>query len=169
MRLTDSDFIRDYCRFRQLEHFMKPACLISVFFLLCCLISEGQAQGVGREPRADSPLMSGREVSLVKELNMTEAQLKESRRVRASYSNRILKLRSEIIGKRIEFRNLMRDPSAPEETIRAKGKEIEAIDIQLIREMIDFEIEMRKILTPDQLQRWYSTMDQQPVTKKPSK
>jgi Spy/CpxP family protein refolding chaperone len=148
---------------------MKVAGIFSALFLLFCLVSESQAQGVGRDSRSDSPLTSGREVSLVKELNMTDAQLKETRRVRASYSNRILKLRSDIIGKRIEFRNLMRDPSVSEETIRVKGKEIEAIDIQLIREMIDFEIEMRKILTSDQLQRWYSGMDQQPVTKKPVK
>jgi len=32
--------------------------------------------------------------------------------------------------------------------IRAKGKEIESMDVQLVREMVDFEIEMRKILTP---------------------
>ena len=53
------------------------------------------------------------------------------------------------------------------EAIRAKGKEIEAIDAQLIREKIDFQIEMRKVLTPEQLQRWYVVMDQQPATKKP--
>jgi Spy/CpxP family protein refolding chaperone len=98
---------------------------------------------------------------------MTEAQLKETKRVRATYSNRILKIRSEIIGKSIEYRQLLRDPAASEEAIRAKGKEIEAIDIQLIRERVDFEIEMRKILTAEQFQRWYTAMDQQPAAKKP--
>lgn len=146
---------------------MKLTGIVSLLFLLICLVSESHAQGAGRDTKSDSPLISGREVSLVKELNMTEAQVKETRRIRAIYSNRILKLRSDVIGKRIEFRDLVRDPSISEETVRAKGKEIEAIDIQLIREMIDFEIEMRKILTPEQLQRWYSVMDQQPATKKP--
>jgi Spy/CpxP family protein refolding chaperone len=98
---------------------------------------------------------------------MTEAQLKDAKRIRATYSNRILKLRSEIIGKSIEYRNLLRDPAASEEAIRAKGKEIESIDTQLIRERIDFEIEMRRILTPEQFQRWYTAMDQQPAAKKP--
>jgi hypothetical protein len=149
------------------EIFMKLTGIISLFFLLVCLVPEGHAQGIGRNGRSDSPLLSGKEVSLVKELNMTESQVKEARRVRAAYSNRILKLRSDIIGKQIEFRNLVRDPSASEETIRSKGKEIEAIDIQLLREAIDYEIEMRKILTPEQLQRWYTLMDQQPATKKP--
>ncbi len=143
---------------------MKLTGIASILFLMFCLVSEGQAQGVGRDARSDLP---GREVSAAKELNMTESQLKDTKRVRATYSNRILKLRSEIIGKSIEYRNLLRDPAASEETIRAKGKEIEAIDTQLIRERVDFEIEMRKILTPEQFQRWYTVMDQQPAAKKP--
>jgi Spy/CpxP family protein refolding chaperone len=146
---------------------MKLTGIVPLFFLLVCLVSEGHAQGVGRNGRSDSSLLAGKEVSLVKELNMTESQVKEARRVRATYSNRILKLRSDFIGKQIEFRNLVRDPSTSEESIRSKGREIEAIDIQLLREAIDYEIEMRKILTPEQLQRWYTVMDQQPATKKP--
>jgi Spy/CpxP family protein refolding chaperone len=149
------------------ESVMKLAGIASVFFLMLCLVSEGQAQSVGRDAKSDPSLVPGREVSAVKELNMTEAQLKETRRIRAMYSNRILKLRSDIIGKSIEYRNLLRDPAASEEAIRAKGKEIEAIDTQLIRERIDFELEMRKILTPEQFLRWYTAMDQQPAAKKP--
>ena len=146
---------------------MKLVVIASIFSLMFCLVSEGQAQGVGRDTKSDPSLLSGRDVSVVKELNMTEAQLKEAKRIRATYSNRILKLRSDIIGKSIEYRNLLRDPAASEETIRSKGKEIETIDSQLIRERIDFEIEMRRILTPEQFQRWYTAMDQQPAAKKP--
>ena len=146
---------------------MKRSGVFSVLILLVCLVSESQAQGVGRDSRPDPSNTPGREVSLVKELKLTEAQDKEMRRIRTVYSNRILKLRSEIIGKSIQYRDLLRDPAASEENIRAKGREIEAIDTQLIRERIDFEIEMRKILTPEQFQRWYSAMDQQPAKKKP--
>ena len=146
---------------------MKLTGIVPLFFLLVCLVSEVHAQGVGRNGRSDSSLLSGREVSIIKELKLSESQVKETKRIGAAYSNRTLKLRSEIIGKSIEFRNLLHDPSASEEAIRAKGKEIEAIDSQLIREKIEFQIEMRKILTPEQLQRWYTVMDQQPATKKP--
>jgi Spy/CpxP family protein refolding chaperone len=149
------------------ESVMKLAVIASVLFLMFCLVSEGQAQSVGRDTKSDPSLLSGKDVSVVRELNMTEAQLKEAKRIRTTYSNRILKLRSDIIGKSIEYRNLLRDPAASEETIRSKGKEIETIDTQLIRERIDFEIEMRRILSPEQFQRWYTAMDQQPSTKKP--
>ena len=146
---------------------MKLAVIASISILVLCLASEGQAQSVGRDTRSDPSVLPNRDVSVVKELNMTEAQLKEAKRIRTTYSNRILKLRSDIIGKSIEYRNLLRDPAASEEAIRTKGKEIEAIDTQLIRERIDFEIEMRKILSPEQFQRWYTAMDQQPAVKKP--
>ncbi len=76
-------------------------------------------------------------------------------------------MRSRNHRKSIQYRDLLCDPASTEESIRAKGREIEAIDTQLIRERIDFEIEMRKILTPEQFQRWYSAMDQQPAKKKP--
>jgi len=150
-----------------LEFFMKLTRIVTFLFLLVCLVSEGHAQGVGRNGRSDSALLSSRDVSIIKELQLTDSQVKETRRIGAAYSNRTLKLRSEIIGKSIELRNLLHDPSASEESIRAKGKEIEAIDGQLIREKIEFQIEMRKVLTPEQLQRWYMVMDQQPATKKP--
>ena len=146
---------------------MKLRGILPVLILLICLVPESQAQVVGSDSRPDSSNAAGREVSLVKELRLTEAQDREMKRIRTLYSNRILRLRSEIIGKSIQYRDLLRDPSASEESIRAKGKEIEAIDTQLIRERIEFEIEMRKILTPEQFRRWYSAVDQQPATKKP--
>lgn len=139
----------------QQEWIMKLGRLFCVLILVLCAASEGRAQSA-----------AGREVSLVKELKLTEAQDRETRRIRTLYSNRILKLRSEIIGKSIQYRELLSDPAATEESIRAKGREIEAIDTQLIRERIDFEIEMRKILTPEQFHRWYSSMDQPPAKKK---
>jgi len=149
------------------ESIVKLRLIFPVLILLICLAPESQAQVAGRDNRPDSSNATGREVSLVKELKLTEAQDKEMKRIRTLYSNRILKLRSEIIGKSIQYRDLLRDPAASEESIRAKGKEIEAIDTQLIRERIEFEIEMRKILTPEQFRRWYSAVDQQPPTKKP--
>ena len=45
---------------------MKLTSIVSFLFLLVCLVSEGHAQGVGRNGRADSSLLSGKEVALVK-------------------------------------------------------------------------------------------------------
>jgi Spy/CpxP family protein refolding chaperone len=142
---------------------MKCMSLIQAFCLLLLALAAGpisaQAQG------QDMPAMPGRMEMSLKELRLTDNQMKAARQIKADYTKRLLKLRSDIIAKRIEFRNLIRDPSASEEMLRAKGKEIEVMDVQLLREMIDFEIEMRKILTPEQIQLWCNYMDPSSVRK----
>lgn len=142
---------------------MKRLSLIKALCLLFLFISAGpvcaQAQG------QDSQGMSGRADMSLRALKLTDEQMKAARQIKANYTKRLLKLRSDIIARRLEFRNLIRDPSATEEAIRAKGKEIEAMDVQLVREMIDFEIEMRKILTPEQVQLWCNYMDPSSVRK----
>ncbi len=142
---------------------MKRVSLIQAFCLLLLTLAAGP---VGAQTQGqDSQAMSGRvEVSL-KALKLTDDQMKAARQIKANYTKRLLKLRGDIIAKRIEFRDLLRDPSASEEMIRAKGKEIEAMDVQLVREMIEFEIEMRKILTPEQVQLWCNYMDPSSVRK----
>jgi len=130
-----------------------------------CLLVPALVVGPVSAQAQDSRVMSGRVEMSLKELRLTDDQMKAARQIKASYTKRLLKLRSDIIAKRIEFRNLIRDSSASEEMLRAKGKEIEALDVQLIREMIDFEIEMRKILTPEQVQLWCNYMDPSSVRK----
>ncbi len=142
---------------------MKRMSLIQAFCLLLLILAAGP---VGAQTQGqDSEAMSGRVEVSVKALKLTDDQMKAARQIKANYTKRLLKLRGDIIAKRIEFRDLLRDPSASEEMIRAKGKEIEAMDVQLVREMIEFEIEMRKILTPEQVQLWCNYMDPSSVRK----
>jgi len=142
---------------------MKCMSLIQALCLLLLVLSAGPvcAQAQGQHSQA----VSGRAEMSLKALKLTDEQMQAARQIKSNYTKRLLKLRSDIIAKRIEFRNLIRDPSATEEMIRAKGKEIEAMDVQLVREMIDFEIEMRKILTPEQVQLWCNYMDPSSVRK----
>jgi Spy/CpxP family protein refolding chaperone len=55
--------------------------------------------------------------------------------------------------KRIEARKLFTDPSAKDETILAKQKDLNAIQQQLRDKMVQFKLEERKILTPEQLKK----------------
>jgi len=157
------DFPRNGMNRKSRRIWMNLMSLIQAFCLFLLLFSVdpvcAQAQG------QDSQVMSGRAEMSLNALKLTNEQMKAARQIKANYTKRLLTLRSDIIAKRIEFRNLIRDPSATEEVIRAKGKEIEAMDVQLVREMIDFEIEMRKILTPEQVQLWCNYMDPSSVRK----
>jgi len=56
-----------------------------------------QAQG------QDSQVMSGRAEMSLKALKLTDEQMIAARQIKANYTKRLLKLRSDIIAKRIEF------------------------------------------------------------------
>jgi Spy/CpxP family protein refolding chaperone len=109
-------------------------------------------------PRRDTNT-EDREVMVLRILNLTEDQLKSVRKVGTAHSQKIIQLRTDFIEKRIEFGNLLRDSSFNEELIRAKGREMESIDAQLMREMVEYQIEIRKILNPGQVQVWTNMME----------
>lgn len=95
----------------------------------------------------------------LRELNLSEDQHTAIKRIKANYLNKIIHLRSELAAKQLEFKNLIGDPTATEEAIRTRGREIEAINGQIMREMVGFEIEVRRVLTPEQLRTWCKNMD----------
>ncbi len=101
----------------------------------------------------------------MRELNLTEEQNNIIKRIKSGYLKRIVQLRSELAAKQLEFKGLISDPTSTEEAIRARGREIETLSVQITREMINYELEVRRILTPEQLRTWCSYMDS-PVQKK---
>ena len=92
-------------------------------------------------------------------MNLSEEQQAAIKRIKANYLNKVIHLRSELAAKQLEFKNLIGDPTATEEAIRTRGREIEAVNGQIMREMVSFEIEVRRVLTPEQLRTWCKNMD----------
>ena len=56
--------------------------------------------------------------------------------------------------KRIELLGLLRDPDAEKQAIQAKAREMGDVREALQKEMIDYQIQIRGILTPEQIRRW---------------
>jgi len=56
--------------------------------------------------------------------------------------------------KRIELRDLIRDSAASEDSVRRKSQELETAQHLLHNEMMDYQLRVRSILTPEQLGRW---------------
>ncbi len=106
-----------------------------------------------------APAANGREQPPLKELNLSEEQQGAIKRIKANYINKVIHLRSELAAKQLEFKSLIGDPTSSEEAIRTRGRELEAINSQIMREMVGFELEVRKTLTPEQLRTWCSNMD----------
>ena len=90
----------------------------------------------------------------VQELSLTEDQQNVIKRVKANYLAKVVQLRSELAANQLEFKSMIGDPNINEEAIRVKGREIEAVNGQIVREMINYEIEVRRILTAEQIRAW---------------
>lgn len=130
-----------------------------ILLFLCCSVIPSLLLAQGRA-------MNGKETSL-RNLNLSEEQKSAIRRIKATYMKRILQLKSEAVGKQHEFKGLIADPVASEETIRGKGREIEAINSQIMREAIEYELSVRRILTPEQIRVW-SSIDSSPPIRRSS-
>lgn len=131
-----------------------------LFGLILYLLSLCAGPVFAQTDRSSSknPLSNGRDTSL-RELNLSEDQQAAIKRIKANYLNKMVHLRSELAAKQVEFKALIGDPTATEEAIRTRGREIEAINGQIMREMIGFELEVRRTLTPEQLRTWCRNMD----------
>ncbi len=133
------------------------------FFIVCsCAVESAWAQ-LERASKAPPP-SALREVP-GQDFSLTEDQQLTIRRVKANYLMKVVQLRSELAVSQLEFRGMVGDPAITEEALRNKGREVEAINGQIVREMINYEIEIRRILTPDQLKAWGRSVDY-PVQKK---
>ncbi len=139
---------------------MKRYLLLGLVFSLLCAISPVYVEGQDRVKSGPSV----KEQSPLRELNLTEEQQNAIKKIKVNYINKVVRLRNELAVKQLEFRNMIGEPATSEEAIRTRGREIEAINGQIMREMIGYEIEVRRILTAEQLRTWYSNMDS-PVQK----
>ena len=126
-----------------------------IFIIFCSGWAQAQSP---RSMKYDNPALNTREFNL-QDLNLSEEQTTSIRRIKNAYVNRMVQRKTELAGKQIEFKQLVADPNTSEETIRAKGREIETVNGQIIRDMISYEVEIRRILTPEQLRMWCRSLE----------
>ncbi len=141
---------------------MKRYAVVILILLISFFADPSALSAQGR----DRSLLNGKDASL-NALGLSDEQSNAIKRIRSSYVKKILQLKSDVVAKQHEFRGLIGDPSSSEEAIRNKGREIEAINGQIMREMIEFELSVRKILTAEQIRLW-SNIDNSPPIRRSS-
>ncbi len=107
------------------------------------LIPEGRSQG---EPRSLLP----------KDLNLTDKQIEQMGSTQDQYLRDMTALRNELLNKRYELRRLLSDPKSKASKIRSKQKEVFALESQIQERILDYQLQMRDILTPQQFELWVS-------------
>jgi Spy/CpxP family protein refolding chaperone len=85
------------------------------------------------------------------QLDLTPEQAAKIQELRESYLRDTLPSRNELIVKRFDLRDLLRNPPADPQVILGKQREISDLEAKIQERGLLLHIEMRKVLTPEQI------------------
>lgn len=133
-----------------------------VILLLFCFVLIAQAapaQGPpgkrGWEDRGGRGMMMGPMHSPMMDwagqLNLNPDQSAKLQELRESYLRDTLPWRNDLIVKRFDLRDLLRNPQAGPQVILGKQREISDLEAKIQERGLLLHIEMRKVLTPEQI------------------
>jgi Spy/CpxP family protein refolding chaperone len=82
---------------------------------------------------------------------LTPEQQTKFQELRQKFNEETVQLRGNILTKRLELRSLWTNPKVDPKAIQEKEKELRSLQDQLRDKAVQFRLEVRKILTPEQL------------------
>jgi len=85
------------------------------------------------------------------QLNLTADQSSKLQELRETYLRDTLVWRNELVIKRFDMRDLLRNPQSDSNAILTKQREISDLEAKIQERGLLLLIEMRKVLTPDQI------------------
>jgi periplasmic protein CpxP/Spy len=88
--------------------------------------------------------------------NLTAEQQAKMQDLRQKHYNDVAPLREKMFSLRRELRTLWSDPKADSKTIEEKTKEMKALRDQMRDKGVQFRLEARSLLTPDQIKTFGS-------------
>jgi len=131
--------------------------VLFVVILVLFTVNPFSLSANGSDPgnkKPDHTVMTVRHCIPLKELNLSEKQQEAINKINIIYREKILKLRYELTSEQIEIKDLLRDPAVSEKLIRSRGLKIESLQARLQREANNYQLEIRHILTPEQIRSW---------------
>ena len=88
------------------------------------------------------------------ELNLSPERAKELDIIQQAHFREIQRLRAQLLSKRIELREFLRNHTTRVEAIRSKCLEINELESRFEERTIEYLIKVRNLLTPEQLRSW---------------
>jgi len=85
---------------------------------------------------------------------MTPEQTERLKSIQSSYLSDIRRLRNDLANKRYQLRKLMADPASRPYDVRKKQEEVFRLEAQIQEKMVDYQLRVKEILTPQQFKRW---------------
>jgi Spy/CpxP family protein refolding chaperone len=133
---------------------IRSAVLLSVSFL-ALHSSLGWAQWA--QPLIPERRTGERPQSLRPEdLKLTNKQIKQMESTQNHYLRDMRALRNELLNKKYELRRLLSNPNSKASEIRSKQQEVFVLENQVQERILDYQLKVREILTPQQFKLWVS-------------
>jgi len=93
---------------------------------------------------------------LGKELSLSQSQAREMESLRKALEPKMEEIREELRDKRVQLVNLLMEAEADLEKINIQLKEIESLQTELQKLVIDHLLQEKKILSPEQQKKFFS-------------
>lgn len=125
--------------------------------LICAVFQLVWVNAYAQGPRAGdamNPVLRPRKCADLEMLELSTNQKESLRQIETQYQSQILEYRQQLMVKRLELQDQLRNGDASEASIRKKSEELEETRRLLHAKMIDYQLHIRRMLTPDQLGRW---------------
>lgn len=91
-------------------------------------------------------------------LGLSEVQKQQVDEVNSNYTVLLVRMRQELFLKRLEIEGFMRDPSTTEEAIKEKSVQLMEAQRAFHEKMIEYQLRLRGLLTPEQVGKWCTFM-----------
>lgn len=143
---------------------MKRLFLLGLTFTLLDLFCVSSFAQGPRKGQGMHHVPWNRECATLEVLELSASQSEAVKRIQTQYKDQIFESRQNLMVKRLELRDQLRSGDASETSIRTKSQELEEARRLLHGKMIDYQLHIRRILTPEQRRRW-CTMMGEPVSR----
>ncbi|MBN2514766.1 MAG: periplasmic heavy metal sensor [Deltaproteobacteria bacterium] len=133
---------------------MKRCFVLVIILVLFCFPISLLAQEKIQGDKKDYPQINNKEGIPLTEMDLSEEQNKKIENINVDYRNKILQLRSQLMVKQIELKSLLRDSNTEEKKICSTAREFRLLNVELQKMMINYQLEIRRTLTPEQIESW---------------
>ncbi|MBW1973268.1 MAG: hypothetical protein JRI44_10640 [Deltaproteobacteria bacterium] len=97
--------------------------------------------------------------------NLTKDQIEKLAALQSKFIIAVAQINSDLIVKRFEYKEMILQDIADKEKLKAKEKEIINLQLALYENILQFNFELRNILTPEQFKLWRTKSTKIPFPK----
>lgn len=119
----------------------------------CAVSSQGSYQGPEKSACIPSSGVS------IERLGLTDEQRGAVDKIEKAYDDEIDFLQGKLMSKRLELQSLFSNPEIDEDQIRGRAREVFDLQDECRRMAVDYRLEVRRLLTPEQLRNWCAPGD----------